>query len=124
MRVRELIAFSYLIGNGDLHAKNISLSSERGTLQLSPGYDLLSSRPYKDLKLALKFEGRDDNLKRKDFIEFGKRFGVAQAAIDSRLDRLISRAAPFIPRVKEIGYEARVTKQLSELMKKRLADLR
>lgn len=70
------------------------------------------------------FEGRDDNLKRKDFVEFGKRFGVPQQAIDSRLDRLISRAAPFIPRVKEIGYEARVTKQLIELMKKRLADLK
>ena len=123
-RLVELVAFSYLVGNGDLHAKNISLSGGEGTLQLSPGYDLLSSRPYKDLKLALKFEGRDDNLKRKDFVEFGRRFGVAQAAIDSRIDRLISRAAPFIPRVKEIGYDARVTKQLIELMKKRLADLK
>ncbi len=122
-RLLELIAFSYLIGNGDLHAKNISIGGARESLQLSPAYDLLSSRPYKDLKLALKFEGRDDNLKRRDFIEFGKRFGVLQPAVESRLDRLVARAAPFLTRVKEIGFDARLTKQLVDLMKKRLAAL-
>ncbi|MDP2274568.1 MAG: HipA domain-containing protein [Archangium sp.] len=122
-RLIELVAFSYLIGNGDLHGKNISLSSQRGSLQLSPAYDQLSTRPYKDLKLALKFEGRDDNLTRVDFVEFGRRFGVAARAVEKRLDHLTMRAAPFIPRLKEIGYEERLTKQLEELMKKRLADL-
>ena len=123
-RLIELVAYSYLVGNGDLHAKNISLSVAHGALQLSPAYDLLSTRPYKDLTLALKFEGRDDNLKRKDFVEFGKRFGVAPQAIERRFDRLTAQAAPFIPRLKEIGYEPRLTTQLTELMNKRLADLR
>ena len=84
----------------------------------------MSSRPYKDLKLALKFEGRDDNLTRAHFLEFGKRFGVAQPAIDARLNRLTTRAAPFIPRVKEIGFDPRRTRLMMELMKKRLADLK
>ena len=123
-RLIELVAFSYLVGNGDLHAKNVSVSARGGALQLSPVYDLLSSRPYRDLKLALKFDGRDDNVKRADLIAFGKRFGVAQAAVEARLNKLVERAAPFIPRVKAIGYDARVTKQLSEFMKKRLADLK
>lgn len=122
-RLSELIAFSYLVGNGDLHAKNVSVSAAGGALQLSPAYDLLSSRPYKDLKLALKFEGRDDNLKRSDFLQFGKRFGVAEAAISTRLDRLLASAPPFLPRLKEIGFNDRLTKQLQEFMKKRLADL-
>lgn len=122
-RLLELVAFSYLIGNGDLHAKNLSLRANADTLQLSPGYDLLSSRPYKDLKLALKFEGRDDNVTRKDVIAFGARFGVTKVAVEGRLKRLLARAAPFISRVKEIGYDARLTKQVTELMHKRLADL-
>lgn len=124
LRLLELVAFSYLVGNGDLHAKNVSVGGVSGSVQLSPAYDLLSSRPYKDLKLALEFEGRDDNLTRRDFIEFGKRFGVAQVAVEKRLNRVTAHAAPFIPRVKEIGYDARVTTQLSELMQKRLADLK
>lgn len=123
-RLIDLVAFSYLVGNGDLHAKNISLSGRRGGLQLSPAYDLLSSRPYKDLKLALKFEGRDDNLKKADFVEFGRRFGVAQQAVERRLERLTTLAEPFIPRLPEIRYDARLTTQLAELMKQRLADLK
>jgi serine/threonine-protein kinase HipA len=120
-RLLELVAFSYLVGNGDLHAKNISVSGE--VLQLSPAYDLLSSRPYRDLKLALKFEGRDDNVKRKDFLAFGARFGVASRAVENRLDRLLALSAPFIPRVKELGYDGRLTSQLIDLMRKRIADL-
>ncbi len=123
-RLIELIAFSYLIGNGDLHAKNVSVSAGRGALQLSPAYDLLSSRPYKDLKLALKFEGRDDNLKRSDLIEFGRRFGVPAAAVESRVGRLIEKATPFLPRLEEIGFGDKLTRQLRDFMKKRLADLR
>lgn len=123
-RLIDLVAFSYLIGNGDLHAKNVSLSAAHGGLQLSPAYDLLSTRPYRDLKMALKLEGRDDNLKRRDFVELGRRFGVAQRAVENRLDALVERATPLFPRVKEIGFEARITRQLGELMKKRAADLR
>lgn len=123
-RLIELLTFSYLIGNGDLHAKNISLRMSRGALQLSPAYDLLSTRPYKDLKLALKVEGRDDNLKRRNVVEFGSRFGVPRKAVEERLDRILTRAEPFIPRVKEIGFDARTTQMLVNLMRKRTADLR
>ncbi len=122
-RLIDLVAFSYLIGNGDLHGKNISLSAARNSLQLSPVYDVLSTRPYRDLRLALKIEGRDDNLKRAHLVEFGRRFRVPPRATASRLDELTQRAAPFIPRVKEIGFSAATTQVLVELMKKRLNDL-
>lgn len=123
-RLIEVVAFSYLVGNGDLHGKNVSISSSGGARQLSPAYDLLSTRPYEDLKLALKFEGRDDHVKRAHFIEFGKRFGVAPKAVEARLDRIVSRAAPFSSRLGEIGFDARATKVLAELMKKRIGELK
>ncbi len=122
-RLIDLTAFSYLVGNGDLHGKNISVSAAHNSLQLSPLYDVLSTRPYLDLHLALKIEGRDDNLKRAHLIDFGRRFNLPARAIASRLDRMIGLAAPFIARVKEIGFEPRTTKLLIDLMKRRLADL-
>lgn len=122
-RLIELVAFSYLIGNGDLHAKNVSITGARKALQLSPAYDLLSTRPYKDLRMALKLEGRDDDLKRRDLVGLGRRHGVPQRAVDRRLDAMRARASPFLSRVKEIGFDARRTRQLQELMKKRLSDL-
>lgn len=122
-RLLDLVTFSYAIGNGDLHGKNISLGGERA-LQLTPSYDLLSTRPYRDLKLALQFEGRDDDVTRRDFLAFGGRFGLLEKAVAARLDRLCEKLEPFVSRVKEIGLDATNTRQLEELMSKRLADLR
>lgn len=121
-RLIDLIAFSYVIGNGDLHGKNISLGGE-STLQLTPAYDLLTTRPYRDLKLALQFEGRDDDVKRRDFLSFGTRFGLLEKAVAARLDRLCTKLTPFVDRVKEIGLDDRLTRQLEELMRSRLANL-
>ncbi|MGH8960008.1 MAG: type II toxin-antitoxin system HipA family toxin [Jatrophihabitantaceae bacterium] len=59
---RELIgqlAFAYLTGNGDAHAKNFSvLQSLDGEWRVSPAYDLPSSQPYGDTTMALSIGGR------------------------------------------------------------------
>lgn len=66
----EIIIFSYLIGNSDMHLKNFSLCNKRGKHELSPAYDLLSTKMVipKDLEnLALNLNGKKNNLKRQDF---------------------------------------------------------
>jgi len=45
----DRIAFNYLIGNDDAHAKNFSLLHGAGGTRLAPGYDLLSTFIYPDL---------------------------------------------------------------------------
>lgn len=122
-RFVELLAFSYLIGNGDLHGKNVSVTQTEAGLALSPAYDLLSTLPYGDRRMALQFEGRDDNFKRQDFVAFGKRFGVSERAVNEVLDRLRARLAPWVARVDEIGLPKKRTADLRDVMKKRLADL-
>lgn len=123
LRLLEVLAFSYLIGNGDLHGKNLSLSTAHGALQLSPAYDLVCTRPYGDKSLALEFEGRRDNLRRRYLVEFAERHGVPAHAVSGRLDRLLARARPFLARAAELGFDARTTRLVTELMKKRWADL-
>lgn len=123
MRLLELVAFSYLIGNGDLHAKNVSIGARGDTLQLTPAYDLLSTRPYGDRHLALQIDGRDDNLKRAGVVDFGRRQSIPLRALEAMLDRLTTLARPFLAKVSQIGLPAAQTKTLVELMKKRLADL-
>lgn len=66
----EIILFSYLIGNSDMHLKNFSLFNQKGKHELSPAYDLLSTKMVipKDLEnLALNLNGKKNNLKRQDF---------------------------------------------------------
>ncbi|MGE6756813.1 type II toxin-antitoxin system HipA family toxin [Corallococcus interemptor] len=121
-----LLAFSYLIGNGDLHAKNVSILADGpgGGFRLSPAYDLLTTLPYGDHRMALKFEGRDDNLRRAHFIAFGERYGVNAKAVSVMLDKLCASAEPWLERLEEIGFDARKTDFLRRTMHKRLGELR
>ncbi|MBX3228822.1 MAG: HipA domain-containing protein [Labilithrix sp.] len=121
----RLIAFSYLIANGDLHAKNVSLRTDPadGRVELTPAYDVLTSLPYGDRTMALSFDGRNDNLKRAGFISFGERFGVRRAATEAILDELCDATSASVVRLGEIGLEARKTADLARTIKKRCVDL-
>lgn len=68
-RLFEVVAFSYLIGNGDLHAKNLSARMRLdGTWEMTPAYDLLSTQPYLQWRdpMALNFFGRANRLTLED----------------------------------------------------------
>lgn len=122
LRLVELVAFSFVIGNGDLHAKNISLLGD-GAMQLSPGYDLLSTRPFGDLQLALMLDGRNDSLTRKHLLDFGGRFHVPAKAVEARLAAIVSGGRQAIPRLNALELEPKRERQLRELMTRRLAAL-
>lgn len=124
-RFLQLLAFSYLIANGDLHAKNVSLLADgpRSGFRLSPAYDLLSTLPYGDTRMALPFEGRDDNFRRAHFVAFGTRFGVKPPATERMLDLLCEKAGPWLERLDEIGLEPRQTAHLRRTMAKRIEQL-
>lgn len=122
-RLLRLFAFSYLIGNGDLHCKNVSVVRGPAGFRLSPAYDLLSTLPYGDRHLALPIEGRDDNLRRKTFIAFGERFGVLPAATAAILDELADRARPWVARLGEIGLDVKKSADLRRTIEKRIDDL-
>jgi serine/threonine-protein kinase HipA len=124
-RFIRLSAFSYLIGNGDLHAKNVSVlwAAAGEQAALSPAYDLLSTLPYGDNHMAIKLDGRDDNLRRRTFVEFAQRFGVRELACTAILDEIVETSPTWIDRVEEIGLPVKKVQHLREVMKKRRQDL-
>lgn len=68
----EILLFSFLTGNADMHLKNFSLiyDSQNGPV-LSPAYDMLSTvlvNPKDDEDLALSLNGKKKRLKRRDFV--------------------------------------------------------
>jgi len=66
----EIVVLNFIIGNGDAHFKNYSIITyddiER---RLAPAYDLVCSKLVipKDRDSALTINGKENNLKRKDF---------------------------------------------------------
>jgi serine/threonine-protein kinase HipA len=123
LKLLRMQAFSYLIANGDMHAKNVSVHVVSSRVELTPCYDLLSTLPYGDRSLALSLDGRDDRLKRSHFCAFGERIGIRRAAVEQLLDTIAKRAAPWLPRVPEIGLDDKRGAHLARVMAERLAEL-
>ena len=136
LHVLLLAALGYLVGNGDMHARNFSLSWRpvdtdesavfgAGPLVVpTPVYDLLSTLPYPlDQHMALQMDGRDDGLRASDFVAFGQRHGVAPALLQRRLALLCRRARPWLQRFEEIGFDADTTRRVRASMDRRMADL-
>jgi serine/threonine-protein kinase HipA len=67
----ELVLFSFLTGNADMHLKNFSLLEQPGLgMVMSPAYDLVNTalvNPDDEEELALTLNGRKNKIKRQDF---------------------------------------------------------
>ena len=80
------LCFAWLTGNGDVHAKNISiLATPAGEWRVSPAYDLPSTLPYRDYTLALSMHGRHDGLSRRSLLAFADATGVPARAAERTL---------------------------------------
>jgi serine/threonine-protein kinase HipA len=118
-------AFGYLIGNNDQHAKNVSiLEAAPGVWALSPLYDMLSTLAHDGLQpLALKLNGKEEDLTRADFVSLAQTFGVREEAVLLRLDRMLAKALPWLDRLGEIGFDPLLTERFTGALLERHAAL-
>ncbi|GAA5188906.1 type II toxin-antitoxin system HipA family toxin [Arthrobacter gyeryongensis] len=73
--------FAWLTGNGDLHAKNLSILGDRhGGFVMAPIYDIPCTLLYGDDSLALPLSGKTKNLKAKHWADFALALGLPQRA--------------------------------------------
>jgi len=96
----ELVLFSFLTGNNDMHLKNFSLL-KNVNYNLCPAYDLVASELVvegDDEELALNLNGKKRRLKRKDFEEAMKRAKIDEKAISN----IFKKMAKFITKWHEI----------------------
>ncbi|GMV53469.1 MAG: type II toxin-antitoxin system HipA family toxin [Chlorobi bacterium] len=77
----ELILFSFISGNADMHLKNFSLLEQPGIgMTLSPAYDLVNTllvNPADAEEMALSLNGRKKKLKKRDFIMVMDKFNTS-----------------------------------------------
>ena len=92
----EVVLFSWLTGNADMHLKNFSLFRPADNYMLTPAYDLLSTAlamPEDDEELALTLNGKKKRIKREDFEKAMRDSGMDEKAIANLLARF-SKAIP------------------------------
>ncbi len=114
----ELVLFSFLTGNNDMHLKNFSLLKINKEYSLCPAYDLVASQLVNeedDEELALTLNGKKKKIQRKDF-----EVSMLKSGIDSKvIENLFRKFEKMFPKwLKFIGNSF-----LSEEEKKRYTDL-
>lgn len=104
--VRQL-AFAYVTGNGDAHAKNFSvLRGVDGEWRVSPAYDTPSSYPYGDSTMALSIGGRSGgDFGVADFVKLGAGLGVPERAVRTVLTELANRSDAWLADLATLPYD-------------------
>ena len=96
----ELVYFSWLTGNNDMHLKNFSLYSPAGEPVLTPAYDLLNafiSNPADDEELALTLNGKKKRIKDADFKAVYRTCDVPEIVFD----RVKKKYKDLLPKFEE-----------------------
>ena len=128
-RFWEVVLFSWMTGNSDMHSKNFSLmDTGNGEYVLSPAYDLLAvllADPGDTEEMAMSFSvgGAKSGFDRSTFMTAFTRSGIPAAVADKMLDRmmgfvpawkdLISQS--FLPDKMKSGYYSLLDNRLSRL---------
>lgn len=123
-RFAEALAYNYLIGASDAHAKNYSVLLSGDQVRLAPLYDVASSLPYdtdedSDLRktaMAIGGQRRYGAISRKNWEKFAQRAGVDL----DRLAQRVSEMAEQLPDALEAAIDATPASEQRDELKDRL----
>lgn len=107
VKLFERTLFSFLVGNEDMHLKNISLIRREGRVELSPLYDCLNTtiefeaigkKRSQIEETALPLHGRKRNLTRSDLVDYygRERLGLGVRVVDACLRRMSAMVPGWI----------------------------
>ncbi len=123
----EIVLFSFITGNSDMHLKNFSLISKSGTsYQLAEAYDLISAKlllPEDQEEMALTLNARKNKIRLRDFDALAESLKISAKVKESIYNRfsniwpkwedIISRS--FLPQNLQREYAALIIANLNQL---------
>lgn len=103
------VCFAWLTGNGDVHAKNLSVMQRDSEWRVTPAYDLPSTLPYQDTTMALPVNGRVDGLSRRRLVAFAASLGLSEALAVRVLDEVLEGTSGVIGELEQqvLPFDAR-----------------
>ena len=122
----EIVVFSWLTGNADMHLKNFSLFKPTDNYVLTPAYDLISTSivmPEDDEELALTLNGKKKKIKREDFDKAMSDSGMEEKSI-ANLFKKFEKAYPkwiemiaqsFLPEEQQGLYREQIERMSAKL---------
>ncbi len=125
----KLVIFSYLVGNEDMHVKNLSIITENNKVTLSPCYDLVNSTiEYikQDEEIALPLMGKKKHLTSSHLVDY---FGVERCKLPTKsIDNVMETIFSAVGKWKELIEISFLSKEMKDkyhaLLETRLGILR
>ena len=123
----EVVLFSWLTGNNDMHLKNFSLYEPmEGTVRLTPAYDMLNAaiiNPKDDEELALTLNGRKKKLKKSDFMKAAELIGLGGIIVERFIRKYIRLLPAFEGMINNSFLDDNLKGRYKELLRERAARL-
>ena len=92
----QVLLFSFVTGNNDMHLKNFSLYRPKELYQLTPAYDLLNvaiANPKDKEEMALSVNGKKARIKLEDFLKASATLGIEERVTLGLVD-IMQKALP------------------------------
>ncbi|MBP5556978.1 MAG: HipA domain-containing protein [Bacteroidales bacterium] len=127
VRFWEVVLFSWITGNSDMHLKNFSIYSPfSDNYQLAPAYDLLNTllvMPSDKEELALTLNAKKKKFKFQDFVSAMTNSGLEGKVIQNMFQRFRSAEEKwydwiensFLPQEMKTGYTMMIKERMSRL---------
>lgn len=115
------VVFAWLTGNGDLHAKNVSVLNEGSEWKVSPAYDLPSTVFYGDTTMALPVQGSSKSLSRKQLFAYADAVGLPTKAAQRVLDETLDGTSAMITEIRDgmLPFNEHQTRDAARLLRYR-----
>ncbi len=123
----DLVLFSYLVGNNDMHLKNFSVLHQPTGVVLSPAYDLLNVNlvnPKDKEEMALTLNGKKNKIKLADFCSLAETLGINEKVYTNRYKHFSKRAKEVFELIDRSFLSKEMKKTFKQIWKKKQAIFR
>ena len=119
----QVLLFSFVTGNNDMHLKNFSLYRPKALYQLSPAYDLLNvaiANPEDKEEMALSINGKKARIKLADFLKASNTMGIEQRVTLALIDGLRNAMPAWIDMINNSFLSDEMKQNYLDLISRRI----
>lgn len=119
----QVLLFSFVTGNNDMHLKNLSLYRPKALYQLSPAYDLLNvaiANPEDKEEMALSINGKKARIKLADFLKASNTMGIEQRVTLALIDGLRNAMPAWIGLINNSFLSDEMKQNYLDLIRRRI----
>jgi serine/threonine-protein kinase HipA len=117
----NVILFSFLVGNSDMHLKNFSIYKNKGKHIFSPSYDLLNTLIITEDtdEIALSIAGKKSNINKKNLLYLADRYHLNNIQVDTIFNNYLKKKPVIINAINDSFLDKSLKNKYIEIIEDR-----